>query len=258
MRILRVFSEPPLLWLFALAGVATAASAILPTVMQIPELCGAPLARFAVADLPLAPGPEWLGAGWLVMVVAMMAPLLGQPLGHVWRSSLRGRRPWALLLFAIGYLLTWSAAGVVLVPAGAMLKLSLPDGVAAAVGYSIALLWSASPGCQRARNRCHRTYSLAACGRRADRDCLVYGTRWGLLCAAACWPWMLATMCVDQAHAAAMVIVAIVLFLERMAAPSVPVWQLPPAVQVLRALLPPQKVLGSPHPKAAANRNFLL
>jgi predicted metal-binding membrane protein len=256
MRILRVFSEPPLPWLFALAGVATAASAILPKVLQIPELCGAPVARFAVADLPLALGPEWsvtwLVAGWLVMVVAMMAPLLGQPLGHVWRSSLPGRRPWALLLFAIGYLLAWSAAGVVLVPAAAMLKLSLPEGAAAAVGQSIALLWSASPGCQRARNRCHRTYSLAACGRRADRDCLVYGTRWGLPCAAACWPWMLATMCVDQAHAAAMVIVAIVLFLERMAPPSVPVWQLPPAVQALRALLPPQKVLGSTHPPKAA------
>jgi predicted metal-binding membrane protein len=247
MRILRLLSAPPLPWLFAVAGVATAASAALPRVLQVPEVCGA-LGRFAVADLPPAMGPKWspvwLAAGWLVMVVGMMAPLLGQPLGHVWRSSLPGRRPWALLLFAIGYLLAWSAAGVVLVPAAVALRLSLPEGVAAAIGVSSALLWSASPACQRARNRCHRAHPVGACGRAADRDCVLYGSRWGLPCAAACWPWMLATMCVDQAHAAAMVIVAIVLFLERMAPPSVPVWQLPPTVQVLRALLPPQKVLG--------------
>ena len=65
-------------------------------------------------------------AGWLAMLLAMMPPLLAQPVLHVWWSSLRPRRPWALFLFGSAYTAVWMGAGAVLIPAAMALRLTIP------------------------------------------------------------------------------------------------------------------------------------
>ena len=53
-------------------------------------------------------------SGWILMVVAMMAPLLIPALRHVRVRSLQRHRPWAMALVTLGYLLTWVAVGPLL------------------------------------------------------------------------------------------------------------------------------------------------
>lgn len=249
MRLLRPFATPPLPWLLATAMVASWISAMPSLAWQAPALCGSP-GTARLADFPAILGPEWSlsasCAAWLFMLLAMMPPLLAQPLREIWRASIAPRRYWAILLFLQGYGLIWLCAGVLLVPTATLLKLLAPGSLAPALISAAAVVWSASPASQAARNRCHRTHRIRAFGRGADWDCLRYGTKLGLSCAANCWPWMLATACMDQAHSAFMGGVTILLFLERVLPPAPAVWQSPPAFQALTAIAIPQKVLGRP------------
>ena len=54
----------------------------------------------------------WFTGAWVVMMAAMMLPSLAPNLA-AYGTLTRRRRPGRLLLFACGYLLAWSAAGVV-------------------------------------------------------------------------------------------------------------------------------------------------
>lgn len=189
--------------------------------------------------------PAATAAGWLVMLVAMMPPLLLEPVGHVWYSSQQRRRIRALLLFGLAYTAVWFTLAFILLPAAILLRLAASD-AAPLAAIALAVAWSASPPAQSARNRCHRLPAITPFGRAADRDCLRQGVASGLACAATCWPWMLVPMTFDGFHVAAMAAAGIVLFAERVAPPQRAAWQLPPFLSVLVSLRPPQKVLGRP------------
>jgi predicted metal-binding membrane protein len=237
----------PLPWLAGLALAGMIASAALASgPMSLPGFCGsfglsATLdTAFLVAQLS---SPGALLLAWLLMLVAMMPPLLAQPVVHVWHSSLAARRPRALALFALGYASVWMAMAGVLIPGAIALRLAASD-KAAVLALALALAWSCSPTAQAARNRCHRVYRLAPFGLAADRDCFGHGWRTGLVCAAACWPWMLVPMTVDGLHLGVMPAVTLILLAERIAPPRPPRWRWPPAFEILGRLLPAQKVFG--------------
>lgn len=228
----------PMPWLLALAVTALGMSLLLPAGHGLVELCGrlslALLADPAARAL-LLPAPGLLAGGWVLMVLAMMPPLVSAPLAHLWQTTAHAGRWAAVAPFALAYLAVWSLAGLVLLPL-ALLLASGPAALPLLLGA--ALIWSASPTAQAARNRCHRMRWLPAGRIRAARAALDYGLAHGGACLGACWPWMLVPLAVQGGHGAAMVLVAVFLLVER-AMPAAPaLWRVPPGIVALYGLAP--------------------
>jgi len=237
----------PFLWLLGLTGAGFILSSGAAAPVSLSALCG----QFSLAGVAggaaIAIGlwsPTVLAAAWLVMIVAMMPPLLAQPVDHILRSSPRHRRRRSLFLFSLSYAAMWCAAGLLLVPAAIVLRLVLPGLWAPLAATLLALAWSASPLAQAARNRCHRVRRIGAFGAAADRDCLRYGLSTGIACTTVCWPWMLVPIAFDAGHLPAMVLVTVLLFADRTAPPAKACWRVPPAFPVLAVLGRRQKVVG--------------
>jgi predicted metal-binding membrane protein len=166
--------------------------------------------------------PLWLVLSWLLMLLAMMSPLLAQPLLYLWQRSLRRRHWRALALFTLGYGTIWLAAGIVLTMLAIGLSTSPLPGLALAL--LIALAWQVTPLKQASLNNCHRHPPLAAFGLRADTDALHYGLTHGVWCVGACWALMLLPLMASQAHLAVMAIVMLVQLVERERRTRSPRW----------------------------------
>lgn len=167
------------------------------------------------------------------MVAAMMPPLVVPALNHVLRSSFKDRRADTVLCFALGYASVWAVAGIPLVPLMTGLGRLLPGWSACLVLLGVAIAWGSSPLAQFARNRCHRLRGINPFGLAADRDSFLQGLTTGLPCALACWPWMLVPMAAPANGLPLMAAVTIVLFLESLAPPRLPLWRSPPAIETL-------------------------
>ena len=209
----------------------------------------APLCGAFSGDALLALGrTRWLvfdplrwAAEWLAMFCAMMLPLLVQPVDHIMRTTLRRRLPRSLAAFILCYALAWLPAAALINVAAAVLRWSVYPAVLAIATLAGALVWSASPPAQAARNRAHRLMPLEIRGIRADRDCCRFGLVTGSRCAVACWPWMLLSQTVyggAGAGVGAMLAVTAVLVAERAMPPRAPRWQLPRVIGFLVALRP--------------------
>lgn len=234
--------------LFAVSTTACFLSLLIGSWASLPEICGAVGLAGLTGGAPLLVAvlsPTGLVTGWLLMVAAMMPPLLGQQINHVWNSSFRRRRGRALAFFSLGYGLVWLTLGALLIPLTIGLRTAAPGWRASAIALLAAILWSCSPAAQMARNRCHRLDRIGAFGWAADRDCIKQGISTGLPCAAACWAWMLIPLTIERLHVPAMLAVGVALFLERLAPPRSPSWCWPPAPAVFRALLRPRNVAGT-------------
>lgn len=170
--------------------------------------------------------PMSLAAGWGLMLVAMMSPALILPIAHVRLRSFKRRRARATALFVAGYAAVWMAAGSVLL-AGILAARGLaPDSYLPAAGVTLlAIVWQVSPVKQRCLNRCHAHTELAAFGVAADLGALRFGVSHGVWCAASCWALMLAPMLLPRGHVAAMAIVAVLTFSERLEHPRPPRWR---------------------------------
>jgi predicted metal-binding membrane protein len=235
-------------WLLIVSVTACILSLLADCWARLPEICGAVSLIGLTGSTPLLLAllsPAGLVTGWLLMVTAMMLPLLGQPINHVWSLSFRDRRPRALACFGFGYALVWLAAGASLIPLTIGLRIAAPGWKASAIALAAAILWSCSPAAQRARNRCHRLRRIGAFGWAADRDCVKQGISTGMPCAAACWAWMLIPLTTERFHFPAMLAVSLALFLERIGPPSSARWRSPPATATLSAMFRSQKVVGS-------------
>lgn len=148
-------------------------------------------------------------AGWMLMTVAMMLPLVAEHVRLTAERSLWRRRQRAMAGFVLGYLAVWALAGV----AVSLVPLH-PDSRTAAVALAIAGVWQLTPWKRRGLVGCHRTMPLAPRGWRADADCVRFGWRVGLRCALSCWALMLA--CAMMGHSLiAMVGVTGVMWAER-------------------------------------------
>lgn len=206
----------------------------------LPRLCtpgGWSLAAHGTAALQINPvGP--LIASYAAMVIAMMAPLVKEPLREVSDRSVRARRRMALGAFVIGYGAVWAmlaplfGAIIVWIVAGPLSSTVLPTIIAAAM----VLLWHASPARQYALNRCHRFVAPFVGPDDSLWPMVVEGWKHGLACAAACAPLMVIAMTVEQAHLAAMALASVFLWLERRLPPERLAWGLRPLKRTLSSL----------------------
>jgi predicted metal-binding membrane protein len=182
---------------------------------------------------------------WIVMVVAMMSPLLTQPIAQLRLRSLMHRRRRAVALFIAGYLAIWTIAGFALVTASeaiALLAASL-GWSALAMAMAIAAIWQATPWRQSTLNRCHLPPNLSAFGLTAELDCLRFGATHGTWCAAACAPWMLLPLTTPAFHLPLMLVISAAMTLERMgpARPTAWTWRILPGEKVAGVLLRSQR-----------------
>ena len=223
-------------WLSLAAAAAFLAVAALPPDSGMVAVCGSiglvGLPRFFELGMQVL-SPGRLALDWGLMAAAMMLPLVALPVDHVRRSVLASLRPVALAAFLASYLACWLAAGLVLVPLGMALSALLPAPVALAAWLLWALVWSATPVVQAARNRGHQARRIAALGRRVPRDCAAYGARVGFNCLQVCWPGMVVPLLAGAAHLPAMVAVCAYLFADRIAPPAKVAWRLPPALETI-------------------------
>ena len=175
----------------------------------------------------LAVNPAWsLAAGWSLMLVAMMSPVLIAPLCHIRVRSFTHRRARSTALFVAGYAAIWMALGCVLLAIGLAVELFAPQSYLAAAGAVLAaLVWQFSPIKQRWLNRCHAHTEIAAFGAAADFDALRFGMKHGIWCAGSCWALMLFPMLLPRGHVVAMAGVAVLVFGERLENPMPPCWR---------------------------------
>lgn len=167
--------------------------------------------------------PASLMAGFFLMLVAMMSPVLIAPLWHIHRRSFKSRRARSAALFVIGYGAIWMTIG------GALWILAIAmtprPNVAAAGVATVAIVWQCSPWKQRCLNRCHAHGELAAFGAKADRDALLFGVTHAVWCAGSCWALMLLPMLLTRGHSAAMAAVTVLIAGERLEHPAPPCWR---------------------------------
>ncbi len=169
---------------------------------------------------------QTLAAGWTLMLVAMMAPLLIPSIQYVRQRSFKHRRARAVALFVAGYGAVWMAAGAVVLAGEIAAKLWAPMSFLPAAGAAlIAAVWQFSPIKQRALNRCHSHTELAAFGAAADLAVLRFGLAHGRWCVVSCWALMLFPMLLPSGHVASMAAVAFLVFSERLDRPMPPAWR---------------------------------
>jgi len=169
--------------------------------------------------------PASLATGWTLMLVAMMSPVLIQPIRYIRLRSFTRRRTRSIILFVTGYAAIWMALGAVLWSIDLAAKF-LPESYLVAGGMVvIASVWQFSPIKQRCLNRCHAHAELAAFGVAADFDALRFGIMHGIWCAGSCWALMLLPMVLSRGHVLAMATVAVLIFGERLEQPTPPSWR---------------------------------
>jgi predicted metal-binding membrane protein len=157
---------------------------------------------------------------WLVMLLAMMTPLIWQPLAHVWDRSLTERRMRAILLFLGGYLGVWMAVMAVLALLAVALRLVAGSEVMAfVIAVGVAILWQTMPVKARFLRRCHALRPLPAFGLSADFASVCFGTEIARACVVACWAIMLVPLASDVAHIPMMGIAAVLMLAERYSGP---------------------------------------
>jgi predicted metal-binding membrane protein len=127
---------------------------------------------------------------WTAMVMAMMVPTLVEGMRDVSLRSYRVRRHRAIVMYVVGYLACWLAAGL---PVAVLRQWpATHDRRAATVAFMFAAGWSLLPWRARWHVRCHRKIALAPTGCRADLDALRQGAVNGVPCVVICWPLMVA------------------------------------------------------------------
>ena len=154
--------------------------------------------------------PATLALHWLAMLLAMMAPLIAEPLANIGASVAPHRRPAGVALFVVGYGGVWTAAGFVIVPAAFLIGSAAEAGrlPPLALGLLISALWQVTPLKRAALALCHRRPIATEGGFR-------YGVVTALGCFGACWVLMLAPFSVHGEDRPLMALVAIVLLIER-------------------------------------------
>lgn len=172
-----------------------------------------------------------MGWSWLIMLVAMMTPLLADPIRHLWVRSLPRRRWLAVVLFLSSYVAIWMLAGIVLMLSTILLWLLVGDRwlTPPVLTLSLALIWQSSPWKQDCLNHCHWTPRLSPFGMAANLDCLRYGIINGFWCVGSCWALMLLPLLAFHPSLTLMVtiVTSLLLVVERYR-PARPVrWRVP-------------------------------
>lgn len=200
-------------------------------------------AAAASAAMPAMNSPAFLAVDWVLMLIAMMAPVLIQPVRHVRLRTFKHRRARSVGLFIAGYAALWVMLGGAPLAIERAVKLPAPPWyVTMGTVAAIALLWQFSPIKQRCLNRCHAHTELAAFGAAADFGALRFGMTHGAWCAGSCWALMLVPMVMLRGHIFAMAGAAVLIFSERLELPRPPSWRCRGFGKVLRILVAQSKL----------------
>lgn len=166
----------------------------------------------------------WFVGVWAVMMAAMMLPSFAPAAAVYARLSRRsGRVLW--LLFACGYLVVWSAAGVVAYGLVELGKSLLTGGLAwhsggrwAAAGVlGLAAAYELTPMKGACLRRCRRPIGLVdPASRRGWRDALTSGLRTGGSCVGCSWALMATLFALGVMSLTWMALVAALLAFEKL------------------------------------------
>jgi predicted metal-binding membrane protein len=153
---------------------------------------------------------------WAAMLLAMMTPLIWQPLTHVWERSLTERRVRAVLLFFAGYIGIWMACMAILALAALALRVAAGSAIAAfAIAVGLAALWQMTPVKARFLRRCHVLRPLPAFGLAADIASFRFGIEISRSCIVTCWALMLLPLTSDFGQIPIMGSVGLLMLFER-------------------------------------------
>jgi predicted metal-binding membrane protein len=181
--------------------------------------------------------PASLAAGWMLMLVAMMAPALIAPILHVRLQSFRTRRARAVALFVTGYVLVWLPVGAFLTAIALGGTLFMGPLALTTTAVAAAAIWQCSPAKQSYLNRGHAHMALAAFGAAADRDAFRFGVTHAWWCVGSCWALMLVPMLLPFAQAVAMIAAAFLIVSERLDHAVAPQWACRLSRKLLRLLI---------------------
>jgi predicted metal-binding membrane protein len=166
------------------------------------------------------------GTEWALMIAAMMAPALIDPIAYVQRQSLTSRRLRSTLAFLAGYGAVWMVLGGALLALLITIEVSSDQWQLTTIAVLVAgVVWQCSPMKQRCLNRCHARYALPAFGVAADLGACRFGAWHGIWCVGSCWALMLLPMLVPAGRGALMLLGALVVSSERLDQAAVPQWQ---------------------------------
>lgn len=165
---------------------------------------------------------------WVPMVVAMMFPTVAPSAivaVHARRVALKAPQ-WTLSLraatFLLGYLLVWTAFGVVVygVAAGLEALINLPEGAARWLGagiFAIAGLYQLTrvkDSCRDQCRTCRCAFDEESATQRIFETARVAASH-GIYCVGCCWAYMLVLIAVGMTNLVAMAGLATVIFIER-------------------------------------------
>jgi predicted metal-binding membrane protein len=169
--------------------------------------------------------PVSLAAGWAIMVVAMMGPMLLDPIRHIWARSFARRRASTITLYLAGYGAVWMVVGALLLTLAFILtSIAGNSSWPLVVALAAATVWQFSPLKQMCLNRGHVHVALAAFGWPAARDALKFGVVHGFWCVGTCSMLMLAALLFAKGHLLAMAAATAFLVTERFERPATPQW----------------------------------
>lgn len=157
---------------------------------------------------------------WGLMVVAMMFPLLNEPIKHVSLSLRLYHRELGMSTFIIAYSLVWMLAALLflLLSLGVneVLASSTPlvSGIMKSIGFILTGLIVWLPSRPTVMMKCSQTMPIRMHGWPLVSDSCLYGLKMGLACLNMCWPIMLALVFAHH-NLALMYVVTTVLIGER-------------------------------------------
>jgi len=196
----------------------TSAGAILKTGLPAYAILGISKWQFILSSVPAAISNGWLP--WMVMVIAMMFPLLNEPVTHVAFSVKKKDRTPGILTFLLAYTFVWTSAGMLFL----LLPLFVDTILAGQTNFvnslvmasglllSAALIWH--PGRPIRLTKCSLTIPINIGGWQLYRDSFWYGLKMGLACLSMCWPPM-AALSLTHHNLILMAAVSIVIVYER-------------------------------------------
>lgn len=183
----------------------------------------------------LSSTPLSVPVGFILMLMAMMAPTLIIPINHVCAQSFRCRRPRSVALFLLGY---GMAAATALAAMVLVTESIAAHSYGAAFAMAIVVVgWQCSPLKQRCLNRTHDHRSLAAFGSAADGDSVRFGIVHGSFCIGSCWAFMLFPMLVHRSHLLAMAVATFMIIGECLSTSAPVRWEIRVPAKLARILV---------------------
>jgi predicted metal-binding membrane protein len=208
-----------------IALLVVAAMAWRRTLADAATMGGAP----GTMGMPLVPFLEM----WVPMMAAMMLPAI-VPVANLWsrsivRNAAPGLRLLRLALFAAGYLIVWSAAGLLAFAVMRPIEGGLEAGLYTARGAAVAIfalagLYQLSPWREACLAKCRSPFAVlgvTTSGSPLLRD-LKAGALHGAWCLACCWALMAVLALVGLMNVFAMAMLAALIFLEKTTSYGVP------------------------------------